>query len=236
MATSQTLIDRSLRLLGVIASGESPTSEESNDCLVALNAMISSWQTEKLYVYAFVETAFTLVSGDSSYTVGPAGNFALTPRPTKIENVYIRASNIDYPVELIDKNKWLSIPDKTSESDIAIYAYYEPTLPTGTLQLWPVPNAPHSLRITTGTTLTELASLTTTITLPQGHERTLVYNLTVEVAPEYGKEPPPSVQSIAMESKAAIKRANNRPMLMNSELGYLVVGQRSNIFSGGMIG
>ncbi len=235
MATAQTIIDRALRLIGAIASGESPTTAESNDGLTALNAMVASWQTEKLNVYSFVDTAFTLVATDASYTVGPAGNFALTPRPPKIENVYVRASDIDYPVELIDKDKWISIPDKTSDSDIPIYAYYEPTLPTGTLQLWPVPNTAYSLHIVTWTSLAELASLATTITLPQGYERALAYNLAIEVAPEYEKQPAPSVVSIAMESKAAIKRVNNRPMLMNSELGYIVGGQRSNIFSGGAI-
>lgn len=235
MATAQTIIDRALRLIGAIASGESPTTAESNDGLTALNAMISSWQTEKLNVYAFVDTAFTLVATDASYTVGPSGNFNLTPRPPKIEQVYVRANSIDYPVELIDYAKWNSIPDKTSDSDIPIYAYYEPTLTTGTLQLWPVPNAAYSLHIVTWTTLAELAALATSISLPQGYERALAYNLAIEVASEYEKEASPSVQSIAMESKAAIKRANNRPMLMNNELGYLIGGQRSNIFSGGMV-
>lgn len=235
MATSQTLIDRAMRLIGAIASGESPTPQESADALVALNAMISSWQTEKLYVYAFVDTAFTLIPTDSSYTVGPAGNFNLTPRPSKIESVYVRANNIDYPVEMIDVDKWNSIPDKTTTSDIPIYAYYEPSLATGTLQLWPVPNTAYSLRIVTWTTLAELAALSTTVTLPQGYERALAYNLAIEIAPEYEKEASPSVQGIAMESKASIKRANNRPMLMSSELGYLINGQRSNIFSGGAI-
>ena len=235
MASAQTIIDRALRLISAIASGESPTTAESADGLTALNAMISSWQTEKLNVYAFVDTAFTLVNADSSYTVGPAGNFALTPRPPKIENCYVRASDIDYPVELVDKDKWISIPDKTSYSDIPIYAYYEPTLATGTLQLWPVPNTAYSLHIVTWTTLAELAALATTITLPQGYERALAYNLAIEVAPEYEKEASPSVVAIASESKASIKRANNRPMLMNSELGYLIGGQRSNIYSGGYI-
>lgn len=235
MATAQNLIDRALRLIGAIASGESPTAAESADGLTALNSMISSWQTEKLNVYAFVDTAFTLVATDASYTVGPAGNFALTPRPSKIEQVYVRANDIDYLIELVDFAKWNSIPDKTSSSDIPIYAYYEPTLATGTLQLWPVPNTAYSLHIVTWTTLAELASLATTITLPQGYERALAYNLAIEVASEYEKEPSNSVVMIAMESKAAIKRANNRPMLMNSELGYLIGGQRSNIFSGGAV-
>lgn len=235
MATAQTIIDRALRLIGAVASGESPTTAESNDGLTALNAMISSWQTEKLNVYAFVDTEFTLVAADSSYTVGPSGNFALTPRPPKIEQVYVRASNIDYPVELVDYEKWNSIPDKTSTSDLPIYAYYEPTLTTGTLQLWPVPTTAHSLHIVTWTSLAELAALSTTITLPQGYERALAYNLAIEVAPEYEKEPSDSVVGIARESKAAIKRANIRPMLAYTELGSLIGGGKSDIYSGGYV-
>lgn len=235
MATAQTIIDRALRLIGAIASGESPTTAESNDGLTALNAMISSWQTEKLNVYAFVDTAFTLVATDASYTVGPAGNFALTPRPSKIENVYVRANDIDYPVELIDKDKWLSIPDKTSDSDIAIYAYYEPTLATGTLQLWPVPNTAYSLHIVTWTTLAELSTLGTTITLPQGYERALAYNLAMEIAPEYQLPVPPTVMSIAIESKANIKRANIRPSLAIPDLHGLMGTGKSDIYAGGYV-
>lgn len=235
MATAQTIVDRALRLIGAIASGDSPTAAESADALIALNAMISSWQTERLMVYALVDTAFTMSASDNSYTVGPAGNFALTPRPQKLENVFVRNASIDYPVELVESDKWFSIPDKTSESDIPIYAYYDTTLATGTLLLWPVPNAAYSLHIVTWMTVLELAALATTITLPQGYERALAYNLAIEIAPEYEKEPANSVIAVAAESKAAIKRANQRPMLAQTELGYLLKGQRSNVFSGGYV-
>lgn len=235
MATAQTIIDRALRLIGAIASGESPTTAESNDGLTALNAMISSWQTEKLYVYAFVDTALTLTPTDASYTVGPSGNFNLTPRPPKIEQCFVRANNIDYPVELIDKARWYGIPDKTSTSDIPLYAYYEPTLATGTLQLWPVPTTANSLHIITWTTLAELAALGTTITLPQGYERALAYNLAMEVASEYEKAVPDSVARIAMESKATIKRANIRPSLAVPDLVGMLGGGRSDIYSGGYV-
>lgn len=235
MSSAQTIIDRALRLIGAIASGESPTTAESNDGLISLNAMISSWQTEKLNVFSYLDTAFTMSASDNSYTVGPGGNFSLTPRPPKLEQVFVRNANIDYQVELIDYEKWFAIPDKTSSSGIPIYAYYDPTLSTGTLLLWPVPNAAYSLHIITWTSLSELTALSTTITLPQGYERALAYNLAVEVASEYEKQVPNSVMQIAMESKAAIKRMNQRPMLAYTELGYLIRGQRSNIYSGGYI-
>lgn len=231
MSTAQTIIDRAMRLIGAIASGESPTAAESTDALAALNAMIESWQTERLYVYAMVDTAFTLVPTDASYTVGPAGNFALTPRPPKIEDIYIRESGIDYPIQLIDFQRWDAIADKTSTSNIPEFAYYEPTLATGTLQLWPVPSAANSLHIVTWTTLASLAAVGTTVTLPQGYERALAYNLAIEIAPEFEKKVSSDVYGIAAEAKANIKRANQRPLTSYTELSMLTGTRGSRIES-----
>ena len=38
-------IERALRLLGVLAEGETPSAATSQDALMALNQMIDSWQT-----------------------------------------------------------------------------------------------------------------------------------------------------------------------------------------------
>ena len=231
MASAQTIINRALRLLGAIGAGESPTTDESNDGLTALNAMIESWQTERLIVYAMVDTAFTLTPSDNSYTVGPAGNFALTPRPSKIEDIYISDSGTDYPIEMIDFARWDAIASKTSTSNIPEFAYYEPTLTTGTLKLWPVPSAANSLHIVTWTPVSTLAALATTVTLPQGYERALAYNLAVEIAPEYQIQPSPDVYRIAVESLANIKRANIRPTTSYTELALLTGYRKSNIES-----
>ena len=250
LSVARDIIGRAHRLLGIVQSGDALPEADYQDGLVALNAMISSWQTEKLIVYALVDTAFTLVNGTSSYTVGPAGNFALTPRPQKIENVFVRNASIDYPVELVESDKWFSIPDKASQTDLPIYAYYEPTLTTGTLLLWPVPNAAYSLHLVTWITISSLAALSTAIALPQGYERALAYNLAVEIAPEVSRtvivspitsstridrEATETVKKIAIESKAAIKRANQRPMIADSDLYALVRGQKSNVYSGGYV-
>lgn len=231
MATAQTIIDRALRLIGAIASGESPTTQESTDALTALNSMIESWQTERLYVYAMVETAFTMSVGDNSYTVGPSGNFNLTPRPPKIEDAFVREGDIDYPLTQIDFARWDAIADKTTTSNIPEFFYYEPTLSTGTLMLWPVPSSANSLRIVTWTTLSSLAEVETTVTLPQGYQRALEYNLALEIAPEYEKQPSQDVYRIASESIANIKRANIRPMTAYTELCLLAGGRKSNIES-----
>jgi hypothetical protein len=45
-------INRSLRLLGVLAEGETSSASVSQDALVALQQMIDSWNTERLSVFS----------------------------------------------------------------------------------------------------------------------------------------------------------------------------------------
>ena len=48
-------INRALRLLGVLAEGETPSASESQDALMALNQMIDSWNTERLSVFSTID-------------------------------------------------------------------------------------------------------------------------------------------------------------------------------------
>ncbi len=52
MTTANEQINGALRLLGVLAEGETPSAETSQDALAALNQMIDSWNTERLSVFS----------------------------------------------------------------------------------------------------------------------------------------------------------------------------------------
>ena len=231
MSTAQDIIDRALRLCGVIASGESPTATESADALEALNAMIDSWRNEKLMVYALTDSTLTLVAADSSYTIGSAGDLNTT-RPVKVESCFCRVSNIDYPVKVVDKAEWDAIPDKTTTSDVPQKVFYNATMATGTLQVWPVPTAAHVLHLTLWEPIATLAAVGTSISLPPGYERALAYNLAIDIAPEYEREPKASVIHIAKDSKAQIKRINSKQITAYSELIRFGHGRRADIVAG----
>jgi len=229
MATGQTLADRAGRLLGVIESGSSLTAAESADALIAINAMLDSWRNDRLMCYALQDETLTLVATDSSYTIGSGGQLNTT-RPVSIEGCFCRAGSVDYPVRIISFEEWNSIVDKTATSDIPECVYYEPTMATGTLQVWPVPTTGNVLHLTTRVPLTALV-LGTTVSLPPGWEDAIASNGAIAMAPEFQVEPSNSVIKMANDSLKGIKWVNSRPIRANTEMAMMFGVQRSNIIT-----
>ncbi len=51
-------INRALRLLGILAEGETPSASMSQDALMAMNQMIESWSIERLSVFCYSRPDF----------------------------------------------------------------------------------------------------------------------------------------------------------------------------------
>lgn len=215
--TALDLISSSLRLLGVLATGENASASEAKDGLVSLNDLIDSWSTQNLLIPNKVSETFPLVVGQKTYTMGAGGNFN-TSRPQRIENALIQFTGnnpvLDMPMKLLNQDEYSSILLKTQESTFPMYLYSDNAYPLTNISVWPVPDAANNIVLYSWKPLASLAALTTSPSLPPGYGRALRYNLAVELAPEYGKQIPPSVEAIAMESKAEIKRMNFAPQYL----------------------
>lgn len=235
MATTSDLIKGSLRLLGVIGQGESPSAAEQTDGLNALNEMLSSWSNERLLAYSRVREEFTLTSGQGSRTIGTTGNF-VTSRPQEIEQATIEdqsaSPTAEYPLQILSLAEWAGIIQKDSTADVPTKLYYEPTNPNGTLYLWPVPSAANKIVLYSRKPLSALA-ITDTLAFPPGWEEALRYNLAVKLAPEYGVAPALEVKEIALTSRAAIEGTNNQQLnLMRVDAALLRGGSGFNIILG----
>lgn len=230
MSTYQDIVNRAGRLLSVVNSGESLTTTESNDALTALNAMFSSWNNERLMAYSMQEETIPMVANQSSYSIGPSGADLVTTRPVEIEKAYILYSNISYPVRIMDEEAYALLPAKTTASTWPDHINYLPTMPNGTIRVYPVPNASSSLKIVTRVPLGAVA-LTDTVSLPPGWEEAAAANLALVIAPEYQVQPSQLVVSMAQTSKANIKRINSRPIMLGQELTLMFSHQRAHIIS-----
>ena len=108
--------------------------------------MVSQWNTMRWMVWDLVTMSFTS-TGAASYTVGPAGNFNVAVRPDRIESAFQRqlvnpvGLNVDTPLEIIPSREEYNRLSLKSLVSFALYAYYDNAYPTGTLFLYPTPNA-----------------------------------------------------------------------------------------------
>lgn len=215
--TGRDLISAALRKIGVLAQGESLEAAEATDGLAAINQMLSSWSTEGLLIFSVTEESpLTLTVGDSTVTLGLTGDIA--NRPMKIEKAIIRDGSTDFPVmRMLNTDEYAAIPDKTLQSTYPYSLYDDGGYPLRTLKLFPVPSAAKQLILFTQRELTQIATLDTILSFPPGYEDALVYNGAIRLAPEYGRQTPPEVINIALETKANIKRANHRSSYLRSD-------------------
>lgn len=237
MATALGMITRSMRLAGVIGKGEAADADESADGLVALNAMLDSWQLERLFVYQIVQVSNTWPASTTSRTIGSGGNFT-QQRPVKIDSAFVVDSNSNwYPVRVLqDRTEYDDLVSKTTASTLPEYLFMDTAYPLGVIYLYPVPSAELTLKLNTWQTLQSFALLTTELSLPPGYQRAIEYSLAEEFGPEFGVVISNDVKKIANEARAAIKRINAPSMTSRVEnavasLGRLGGGGTWDIYS-----
>ena len=201
------LIKSSMRLIGAIATGETPTADEANDGLLVLNDMLENWSTESLSVWGSSNQTFALVPGQSIYTIGPLGNWN-TDRPVDINDAYMTFSGVDFPVKCINQEEYNEINLKSMQQPIVERLLYVNEFPLGRVTVWPVPTQANNITLTMNRILDFPVALGDVLTGPPGFTKAIRYCLAVELAPEFGMEPSPTVVSVASDSKADYKRSN----------------------------
>ncbi len=227
-------ITRSLRLLGVLAEGETPTADMSQDALVTMNQMIDSWNTERLSVFSTQDQTFLWPVGEIMRTLGPTGDF-VGNRPVLLDDAtYYRdpQTNVSYGVKFINQQQYDGIAVKTVTSTYPQVLFINMTFPDVTMYIYPKPTRTLEWHFISVEELSQPAKLTTELHFPPGYMRAFAYNLAMELAPEYGIEPAPQVQRIAMTSKRNLKRINNPDDVMALPYAIVATRQRFNIYAG----
>jgi hypothetical protein len=234
METAGDIINGSLRLLGVLAEGETPSAETSQDALRAMDQMIDSWNTERLAVFSTQDQVFTWPAGILSRTLGPTGNF-VGNRPILLDDAtYFKdpSTGVSYGIKMINQQQYDGIAVKTVSSTFPQVIFTNMTYPDIEMFIYPRPTRDLEWHFISVEELTQPATLNTTLSFPPGYLRAFRYNLACELAPEFGVEPPPQVQRIAMYSKRNLKRINNPDDIMSMPYSLIATRQRYNIFAG----
>jgi hypothetical protein len=222
-----------LRLLQVASPDVTIGDSEANDALSALNMMIDSFSNESLILHHITQENFTLTPNLTVHRIGVGGEFD-TQRPLSIEAATISISGTDWPIRIFQYDDWSAIRLKTLNSNYTQYLYYEEDYPLGKVYLYPIAPTANIITLYCKQPLTNFANLQAQVILPLGYDRLLKYNLAVELAPEYQTNAGANVEKLAMQSKAAIKRTNKRPLTAQVDPALLGPqgGVRFNIYLG----
>lgn len=222
--TARKVIGRALRLLGVIASGDDPTDEEAIDSFSALKDMIDQWHTNSMMSYSAAEASFT--GSSATVTVGTGGDISIT-NPQHIQ--YVKWDGVDLDAcssfeEFKSGSLSVGIPER---------AFYSKANPLSSLLLAPAPTVSGTVKIGYMVPFIQFASLDANVDLPEGCSKMLAYNLAVEMAPEFEKQPSQLVTTIANNTVADFKRMNTQVPLLGLPAEIAGLGSDSFDMTGG---
>ena len=226
ITTAGDIVRSALMEIGVQAAGETVAAEDAADSLDSLNLLLDQWAGMKLHIpYPQTRTVFTITSGTQTYLVGPA-QVINRARPPQVSHVYyqdtVSSPTQEYPMDALTDDAFALIPQKTLQSSLPSFYYYNPTYPFGTVTLWPVPTKTTLQGVMYAPTgLTEFAALTDALSLPPGYKRALIKNLAMDIAGSYGKEVPQALKDDADESLQSVKAVNHRVSDLRIEAGAL---------------
>lgn len=206
--TSGVLVRSSMRLLGVIATGETPTADEMNDGVSSLNDLLENLSTQNLAVYDSAVQTFPTIAGQAVYTIGPGGAWNTT-RPVRIGgNPTCTFNGVDFPVDQIGQGTYDMIGLKTQQQPIVEKLLYVNDNPLGIITLWPVPSGIVNITINPDRVLTNVPDAFTAMVFPPGYMLLMRYMLAIIMAPDYGVTVSQEIAQIASKALADIKRAN----------------------------
>lgn len=213
---ARALITGVFRLLGITAQGETPTSAEVIEALARLNEMLDGWALQPQTMRTVGRHVFDLVASQSAYTIGVTADtpdWELAARPTTIQNVTLLLTNAtpdtEIPLSELTEAAYQAIQQKDLENSLPTAWYYEATMPTATLQLWPVPtDASNQIVLYVPEAAAQFANLVTEYTFAPGYVDALRYNLARRLAPEYGVTFRPDLAILADETLGHVKRQN----------------------------
>ena len=227
------LVASAMRKLGVLGQGAAPTASELQDGLSAFNAMVDSWSAEGLAVPSQTREEFTLTPGQGSYSMGSGGDFN-TSRPVSIEFAGLLIENgqaVESPVGILNDREWAEKSVKTLQSELPRWIHIARGAPNWTVQVWPVPSAAHKLVLYSEKPLSRVTA-DTEITALEGYERALIYNLAIELASEFEREPSASVVAVANAAKGTIMARNSRESILTCDSAVLNGGRVYDIKAG----
>lgn len=188
--TVQQLVEAALRKLTVLEEGQSSNADQLSTGTQALNTLVAALQTEGLLLWTRQEITVPLTASTTTYSIG-IGQTVNTRFPTDIEQVLVKQTSSGSTVELTKSHSKDILRLNDTNTGTPVQYSYTPYINYGQLRVWPAPTtevaADYTLLVTSFTPLEYATASTETMYFPQEWHLSLIYELALLLADEYGK-------------------------------------------------
>ena len=226
--TVNDVVTAGLRKSGIMGLGQSPYPSGSDvlDAQNDLSDMLAEWNTQTWLVWNKIDLAFVSdgragVGLGGAYTVGPSGNYPLTPRPDRIESAYLRilantaiagsGMPVDQPLfEIPSHEQYARISLKQLVAFTKSY-FYDSASPVGNVIFYPWPMASlYEMHIIVKNVYPLVLPLNTDLSgFPPASRAAMKFNLALRLRQAYGKglRPDNELKALARSSLTTMRRS-----------------------------
>ncbi len=186
--------------IGAFSPGEAVPAADALWGLEVLQRIIDQWNAKRAMIFDVNFTLYNLVPNLAPHTIGPTGTFDTGPaanyRPARIASASFvlnpgTTQPVDMGINIRDKDWWGANPLKSMTSSIITDLYYDPALPNGNLNFFPICNTNGVVRLEQWNSLAQALTLETGIGLVQGYWEALVMSLALALSSSFGVQPSP---------------------------------------------
>lgn len=217
MATALTIITDAMVEIGAYAPGDTVSSVHQQLGLLRFQNQLDSWQADALTLNLQDRDTFLLTSGTSTFTIGPSGNL-VTTRPVFVAGVnYLNPGSSpanEVPMAPMDSDQFMALSIKGLSSSLPQQYYYDAAMPNATMFIWPTVSQNVTLALYLDRGIDIPATITTSVTGPQGYAEAFMYQLALRLCGPMAKPTPPGLAEMAAAAFARMKRPNIDPGLM----------------------
>ena len=216
MATSNTtiftvtrndIVSAALRSLGILAAGETASTEDFTNCTFALNLILKRLATKGYMPWVYQTVSIPLVVGTQSYTIAPSGADITANRPLRIaQGWYLDPNNNRTPLNQVSRQEFNMFTPSTNPGLINSF-YYEQSIGTSAVQtgrvyFWPVMNlSGYTAQLSFERQIQDISGATENFDVPQDSFDALRWLLADHVGPEYTS----NLQKLAMIQERAMR-------------------------------
>jgi hypothetical protein len=243
MTTGLDIVNQALKKAGIIGIGNTASADDFQDALADLNDLITQWATKRWMVWSLLDLGFIADGNTNGYTVGPGGNYPVTPRPDHVEAAYVRQLQaspglpVDTPLVVIQSREDYSrLSLKKNFISFPQYVFLDTAYPTALLFCYPWPNPNiYEIHILLKNVMPVIALDTVLDTWPAHYLPAMKFNLAQRLRQGYGKgaKPDPALDKLAADSLSTVKESNLQipqlvmpPSLVRTSSGYNILSDQ----------